>query len=169
MSLGLLYQVSYDPSPWPYVLIALIAGAGTLLYLKYRPSRQDELRALAAKRDLKWLGNTLPTEFPRKLLDELYIGWVMPRWSAPHNVIGGEEGTDYLLAFDVTVAKGEGSYQRTIVARRSATAAAKAAFTKGYWYRNERDWHLATLESSISIVPRLIEPAMIDKLWEQLR
>ena len=169
MPFALFDQVSYAPSPLPYLAIAAAAGTGALVYLRYRRGRSDALRLLAAKHGLQWLGTILPSEFPRKILDELYCGWVMPRWTSPRNVMGGELGTDYLLAFDITVAKGESCYQRTIVARRSADAKAKANFAKGYVYRCAGEWHIATPESSTMVLPRMIEPGTIEKLWEQLR
>ena len=169
MSYALFDQVSYAPSPLPYIAAVAIAGVGATLYLKLRPGRSDALRLLAAKRGLKWLGTTLPSEFPRKLLDELYSGWVMPRWTSPRNVMGGDVGTDYLLAFDITVAKGESTYTRTIVARRAAEAKPRANLAKGYVYRCVGNWHLATPERSVMVVDRLIEPGVIEKLWNQLR
>jgi hypothetical protein len=161
-------QVSYSPSRLPYVLLAVAAGIGVVLYLRFRRGRADIMRAFASKRGLQWLGSVPPADFPRKILDEVYAGWVMPRWSAPQNVIGGMLGSDLLLAFDITVAKGDGVYHRTIVARRSPTAVPKSNFPKGYIYRCAGEWHLATMESSTMVVEKLIEPASIEKLWLQL-
>jgi hypothetical protein len=169
MTYALFDQAIYAPSSLPYIAIAAVAGTSALVYLRYRRGRSDALRFLAAKQGLEWFGNMLPSEFPRKLLDELYSGWVMPRWTSPHNVVGGNVGTDFLLAFDIAVAKGESCYQRTIVARRSAGVKAKSSFIKGYVCRCCGEWHLATLESSVMVLPRIIEPGAIEKLWEQLR
>ena len=169
MSFALFFQYNASPSILPLVAMATVAGTGTLLYFRYWRERSDALRKLASKRGLRWLPNTLPGDFPRKLLDDLYCGWVMPRWTRPHNMIGGEAGTDFLLAFDITVAKGDTSYRRTIVARRSATATPKSSLGKGYLYRCAGEWQLATPESSVFANSRLIDPGTIEKLWEQLR
>jgi len=169
MSYALLFQVSYAPSPMPYVALAVAAGTGAVVYLRYRRHRSEALRLLANKLGLLWLGTMLPSDFPRRLLDDLYTGWAVPRWSSPHNIIGGKVGEDFLLAFDMTVAKGDARYQRTVVARRSPTAKARANFARGYVYRCLGEWHIATLESAILASPRVIEPGTIEKLWEQLR
>ena len=169
MSLGLLIQYSDSPSILPVVAIAAAAGGLLFLYFRRQRNRTKAMQKLADKRGLTWLYNTLPREFPRKLLDDQYTGWLIPRWSNPHNVIGGEQGPDYLIAFDITVLKGKGSYQRTIVARRSATATPKPTFEKGYIHRTFGDWQMATRDSTQLTLPRIIEPYTINKLWELLR
>ncbi len=169
MSLGLLFQFSDYPSILPVVAIAAVAGGLLFLYGRRHRVRTSAMRKLADKRGLPWLYNTLPREFPRKLLDDQYTGWLIPRWSNPHNVIGGEDGPDYLLAFDINVQKGKGSYQRTIVARRSAIMKPKAAFEKGYIYRTFGDWQMVTRDSTQLTLPRIIEPYTVEKLWDLLR
>lgn len=169
MAFAPVEPISYDPSPLPYVVMAGLVVSSVFVYRKYRRRRADGMGLLAKKHGLQWLGMTLPSDFPRKLLDDLYSGWAVPRWSSPHNVIGGAQGEDYLLAFDITVAKNDTTYQRTIVARRSRTAKAKISFTRGYIYRCLGLWHISTPESTVIVLPRMIELVMIEKLWEQLR
>lgn len=168
MQFALLDQVSYARSSLRYFALAAVVGTGAIMYLRYRRGRSETLRLLAAKQGLQWLGTRLPSEFPRKILDELYRGWVMPRWTSPRNVVGGDVGTGYLLAFDITVAKGESHYQRTIVARRSKGANPTVDFRKGYVCRCAGKWRIVTPESSTMVLSRLIEPGGIEKLWEQL-
>ena len=167
--LAFLFQYDDSPSVFPAVGVAALAGGLFLLYARRNRGRAEAMRKLADRRGLTAIYTTLPRDFPRRLVDEQYAGWLIPRWSNPHNIIGGQVGQDFLLAFDINVLKGEKTYRRTIVARSSATPTEKSGIGKGYVYRARGDWQMATLESSQFVIGRLIEPGTIERLWESLR
>ena len=169
MLLAAVYQYDDSPSVLPYLIVCAVIGAIFLLYVRHTRGRSDAMRKLADRHGLQYLAMTLPAEFPRKLLDDLYAGWLIPRWEAPQNVIGGAQGDDILVAFDITVHRGKSHYRRTVVARRSPNHSPKESFGKRYLYRMMGDWQLVTLQSSVLSISRLIEPGTIEKLWEQLR
>jgi hypothetical protein len=169
MLFAALYQYDDSPSILPYVIVGAILGAIFVLYVRHTQGRSDAMRRLADKRGLKYRTMTLPEEFPRKLLDDLYTGWLIPRWEGPHNVIGGFEGDDLLLAFDIKVHRRKSHYRRTVVARRSASAKPKAGIDRRYLYRTMGDWQIVTRKSSVLSISRLIEPGMIEKQWEKMR
>lgn len=152
----------------PYLFVGVVIGAIFILYVRHTRGRSDTMRRLAARRGLQYLGMTVPTEFPRKILDDLYTGWLIPRWDGPHNAISGVEGNDFLVAFDIRVHRGKSHYRRTIVARRSSNATPKTGVGKRYLYRTMGDWQMVTLQSSVLSISRLIEPGTIEKLWERL-
>ena len=169
MVLGLYYQSGGPAATLPAVMVFLTA-AGILFYIGRTSRRRTEsLRKLAVRRGFEGVSCNLPRDFPRKMLDELYSGWVVPRWSGPHNVIAGEDGQDFILAFDVTIQRRKSTYNRTIVARRSASFEPKSKIPKGYVYRASEGWQIMTPESRYFSVPHLIGAAEIERVWEQLR
>jgi hypothetical protein len=169
MALTLFYQSGSAAGILPAVMVFL-AAAGVLIYIGSGNHRRSEsLRKLARRRGLEGVSCNLPRDFPRKVLDELYSGWVVPRWTAPHNVVAGGDGKDLVLAFDVTIQRRKSSYRRTIVARRAASFEPKSNIPKGYVYRAADPWQMMTLESSYFSVPHLIDAAEIERVWELLK
>jgi hypothetical protein len=169
MVLGLFYQSGGAAATLPAVMVFLALG-GVLFYIGRASQRRSEsLRKLAKRRGLEGVSYNLPREFPRKMLDELYSGWAVPRWSGPHNVIAGAEGSDLVVAFDVTIQRRKSTYRRTIIARRSADFQPKSKIPKGYVYRAADGWQLMTPESRSLSVPHLMSAAEIERGWEVLR
>ena len=169
MLVATFYQYDDSPSPLPVILLFAVIGGIFYLYVRHVRGRADAMRKLAGKDGFAFLGNTLPSEFPRKLLDDLYAGWLIPRWEGPRNMVRGFNGNDILLAFDITVHRGKSHYRRTIVALRSTTATPKTGIGDDYVYRSGSDWQIVTPKSSVLSIPRLIAPRTIEKLWERLR
>ena len=169
MLVATFYQYDESPSVLPFLLVCSVIGAILFLYLRHMRGRAAAMRKLAEREGFDFLGTALPAQFPRKLLDDLYAGWLIPRWEGPRNVVRGVDGDELMLAFDVTVHRGKSHYRRTVVALRSAKATPKTTVGERYLYRSTGDWQMVTPQSNILSIPRLITPRMIVKLWERLR
>jgi len=154
---------------FPAILAFATAAAVLFYFVRANPGRTELMRKFAARRGLDGPSFLLPADFPRRMLDELYSGWVMPRWSGPHNVIAGADGQDLILAFDITVQRRKGVYRRTVIARRCADFQPKSKPPKGYVYRASSPWQMLSLESGHRTTSRLIDPPEIERVWELLK
>jgi hypothetical protein len=93
----------------------------------------------------------------------------MGGWSKSYNAIGGQDGTDYLLAFDIRVGWGRNSYRQTVVALRSSEVRMPPLNRGGYIYREGSGWRLVIPKHSWLRAWDVLAPDTIEALWQALK
>lgn len=136
--------------------------------------RRKKLREYADQRNMTFQGPAMQMDLPKgfpfdSLNDLLNVGGWSSSLRNVRNVVSGWESTDRLLAFDVDVGRNRSTYKRTVVARRSTKFHLLSSVPPGYVYVSTGEWQLAAREEAFFSSTTLLEPAVIERLWELMR
>jgi hypothetical protein len=125
--------------------------------------RPGQLRDLAKRYGLQYLGRELPGIYPGNALDD------MPSWDYAQNVIFGEVEGDLFLAFDVRIGFGRNGFNRTIVACLAEGIRSTPVLPLGFRHEDAGQWR--SVYRSWSFVPgaTMIGTKRIEELWMLLR
>ena len=164
---GTIVQSNDAVSMVPFLFIAIAAGA--ICWVVWSQHQRSKLmRLVATDNHLESLSQGLPRDFPVDLLDQMFPGWFRPNWCRVRNVIGGDRGNDFLLAFDFSVGRGRNRYNLTMVARRSMSLQVRSNIPPEYTYHSSGPWKLVFPSRRLFFPSQLLEPAVIERIWELL-
>jgi hypothetical protein len=126
-----------------------------------------EIEVLAARHRLGTLGGSLPEGFPQQALEPQTHWWAGLKQMAIENLVGGWEGEDFLLVFDLIEGSGKRRSKRTIIARKVAhPGAGRLTVASGLAMKKMGDWYVAT---GGGIFNRgLLKPSTIERAWAAL-
>ena len=157
-------------SNFGFVVVCGFAVFGFVLYRSWvRRERRRALAELARERRFGPGPDRLPADFPVAILDDFFNNWILgPNWQGVQNVVGGEDGANSLLAFDVSVRRGRTAIRQTVVARRSFQFQVKQSVAAGYRYRVCGEWQAVTKREGWVPSDNLLWPVEIERLWRML-
>jgi hypothetical protein len=146
-------------NPIPLLILGSIVSLN-ILFFALRSRRRSGLKRLAKKRGLDVLQRDLPADF-QKMLSGL------SSWDTVSNAVAGFEDNDMLVAFDIEMPRGRGTYLLTVVARRCARPVNPIVQPpKEYALRTMDNWRALMLSGGFG--PSTISPQRIEQLWQAL-
>ena len=156
-------------SSLPAIVFFLFVGFVVFCFAWSNYRRRQSMRELASVRGLDWLSRGLPGNFPRTTLNSLFPGRIFGGLHSARNDVGVQDGADYLLAFDVSISRGKGSSSQTVIARRSLNLRPATNLPPGYLSLSAGGWRVVTPQPKVLTWPSLVQPAVIERLWDLLR
>jgi hypothetical protein len=139
-------------SAWAYISLIGAGLLGAVLFLRNR-RRASDIRALAIKTGLCYLGQGIPKSFT---LDGTTLESATSIW----NVIEGDRHGIRIIAFDCEIRTGKSGWRRTVIATEANTEvlSSAAAFDPELTMERSGKWSILYRPKSFALIPTGLMP-----------